>query len=350
MAQPAPLRPLRAAGGRLRVGLVGAGDISQYHLAAWRKDARVEVVAVCDRDEARARARAAAFAIRGVYADAAAMFAGEKLDAVDIATWRDTHAELALLAAAHGVHVLCQKPLAPTLAEAKALAAGVAGRVRLMVHENRRFAPHFRAIRRWIDDGRVGPVRQCVLTMHRSGFLKDANGRRPAVVRAPFMAREKRLMIAETLIHQLDVLRFLLGPLSMVAARTLNTEPDMPGETLATLMLETPAGAPVVVAGSFVAPGFGSAVSDRLEIIGTRASVILHEGGIELRGETSERAAVDFKAAYQACFDAAIAHFIDRLLSGLPFETGPDDNLQTLKLVEDAYALAAAAHCAKRLS
>ena len=148
-------------------------------------------------------------------------------------------------------------------------------------------------------------------------------------------------MIAETLIHQLDVLRFLLGPLSMVAARTLHTEPDMPGETLATLMLETPAGAPVVVAGSFVAPGFGTAVSDRIEIIGTHASVIFDESGIELRGATVERIAVDMKAAYQACFDAGIAHFVEKLLSGEPFETSPEDNLQTLKLVEDAYALAA---------
>src|SRR5450759_2706892 len=97
MAQPAPVKPPRPAGGRLRIGLIGTGDISQYHLAAWRKDAR-----------------AAAFAIPGVYADAAAMLASEKPDAVDIATWRETHVELAQLAAAHGVHVLCQKPLAPT--------------------------------------------------------------------------------------------------------------------------------------------------------------------------------------------------------------------------------------------
>ena len=192
---------------KLRVGLIGAGDISQYHLAAWQKAEHAVVVAVCDRDAKRARARASEFGIPVVYADAATMFAAEKLDAVDIATWRETHVELARLAAARGVHVLCQKPLAPTLAEAESLAAEVAGRIRLMVNENRRFAPHFRAIRRWIDEERVGPVRQCVSTMHRSGFIKDANGRRPAVERAPFMAREPRLMIAETLIHQLDVLR-----------------------------------------------------------------------------------------------------------------------------------------------
>ena len=193
---------------KLRVGLIGAGDISQYHLAAWQKAEGAAVVVVCDRDATRARVRASAFAIPAVYTDAAEMLAAEKLDVVDIATWRDAHAELVRLAAAHGVHVLCQKPLAPTLAEAEALAAEVTGRIRLMVNENRRFAPHFRAIRRWIDEGRVGPVRQCVLTMHRAGFIKDANGRRPAVERAPFMAREPRLMIAETLIHQLDVLRF----------------------------------------------------------------------------------------------------------------------------------------------
>ncbi|MEO7728802.1 MAG: Gfo/Idh/MocA family oxidoreductase [Burkholderiales bacterium] len=329
------------AGAKLRVGLIGAGDISQNHLVAWRKIEGATMVAVCDRDEARARGRADAFAIPAVYDDAAAMFAAEKLDAVDIATWRETHVELVQLAAAHGVDVLCQKPLAPTLAEAATLVASVAGRIRLMVNENRRYAPHFQTIRRWMDKGRVGPVRQCVLTMHRSGFIKDAQGRRPAVERAPFMAREPRLMIAETLIHQLDVLRFLLGPLAMVAARTLHTEPDMPGETLATLMLETPAGAPVVVAGSFVAPGFGSVVSDRLEIIGTHASVIFDAAGLELRGATTERAEVDMKMAYQACFDAAIARFVECLASGAPFETSPEDNLQTLNLVEDAYTLAA---------
>lgn len=336
MAAHAPVRP---AGGKLRVGVIGAGDISQYHLAAWRKLSAVDVVALCDLDAARARHRASAFAVPRTYTDAAAMFAAERLDAVDIATWRETHRPLARLAADRAVHVLCQKPLAPTLAEAAALVSDVDGRIRLMVNENRRFAPHFRLIRRWLDEGRVGEVRQCIMTMHRSGFLKREDGTRPAVERAPYMARETRLLIAEVLIHQLDVLRFLLGPLSVVAARKRHTESDLPGETLATLMLETGELAPVVLAGSFVAPGFGSAVADRLDIIGTRASVMLDESGAELRGPQQSREPVDFAAAYQACFDRAIAHFVDALLAGAPFETDPEDNLQTLRLVEDAYAL-----------
>ncbi len=325
----------------LRVGLIGAGDISRHHLAAWRRVPGVELAAVCDLDLARARSRAGEFGVSAVYADPAEMFARERLQAVDIATWRETHVPLVRMAVAHGVHVLCQKPFTPTLAEAVALVQEVGTRVRLMVNENRRWAPHFRIVRGWIEAGDVGDVRQCVMTMHRSGFLKDASGRRPAVVRAPYMGTERRLMIAETLIHQLDVLRCLLGPLTMLAARTLRTEPDMPGETLATLMLETPAGAPVVLAGSFVAPGFGAAVSDRLEIIGAKASVVMDEQAVELRGDRAIREPVDFRGAYQACFDRAIAHFAECLRTGNPFETSPGDNLETLRLVEDAYRLAA---------
>ena len=326
--------------GRLRVGLIGAGDIAHYHLLAWQKAAQARVVAVCDREVGRAQAKADASGIGAVFADAAEMLDALDLDAVDIATWRDTHGSLVRLAADRGRHILCQKPLAGTLEAAEAMVGEVEGRVRLMVHENRRFAPYFRTIGRWIADGRLGDLRQAHMIMHRSGFLKDADGRRPAVARTPRMGTEERLLINETFIHQLDVLRWLIGPLHVLQARTLHTEPDMPGETLATLMLETGAGVPVVLSGSFVAPGFGAAVSDRLELIGSRASIILDGDRLEIRGGSSEQLSFDMKAAYQACFDEAIAHFADCLLSGRPFESDARDNLETLRLVEDAYALA----------
>lgn len=335
------IEPVRPAGGKLRVGIVGAGDISQYHLAAWRRLEQVELVAVCDRDLERARNRAQSFSVPRTYIEATAMLAAERLDVLDIATWRETHGELVRLAAGRGVHVLCQKPLTPTLAEAEQLARDVDGQIRLMVHENRRFAPHFRVLKSWLAAGHIGELRQCILTVHRAGLIKRADGTRPSVERAPYMAAESRLLIAETFIHQFDVLRFLLGPLKVIAARTMCTEPDLPGETVATIFLETPAHAAVVVAGSMVAPGFGVVITDRLELIGSRSSAILTEDGLELRGEQTRHEAVDFKAAYQPCFDRAIAHFVEALLTGAPFETSLEDNLQTLRLVEDAYALSA---------
>lgn len=343
MTGPARLAPVTPPGGQLRVGLIGAGDIAHYHLAAWAKCADARVLAICDRELARARAKAEAFGIDQVFDDAARMLETLELDAVDVATWRDSHGPLVRLAADHGRPALCQKPLAGTLADAEALVGEVEGRIRLMVHENRRFAPYFRTIGRWIADGRLGDLRQAHMIMHRSGFLKGPDGQRPAVARTPRMGTEQRLLVAETFIHQLDVLRWLIGPLRVLQARTLHTEPDMPGETLATLMLESGAGVPVILSGSFVAPGFGAAVSDRLELIGSRASIILDCDRLEIRGGAAEELSFDMKAAYQACFDHAIAHFADCLRSGRPFESDARDNLETLRLVEDAYALAGAA-------
>ena len=343
MSEAPACAPVHPPSGWLRVGLIGAGDISHYHLLAWQKLAEAEVLAICDTHQERAEARAQAFDIPRVCADAAGMLGDLPLDVIDIATWRDTHAPLVRLAARYGRHCLCQKPLTATLGESVALVAEVERRIRLMVHENRRFAPHFRQIGAWIAAGRLGELRQCHMIMHRSGFIRGPDGARPAVARTARMGEEPRLLIAETFIHQLDVLRWLLGPLRVLAARALRTEPDMPGETLATIMLETEARVPVVLSGSFVAPGFGAAVSDRLELIGSRSSILLEGDRLEIQGAFHETRTFDARHPYQACFDEAIAHFARALLGGAPFESDARDNLRTLKLVEDAYAAIEAA-------
>lgn len=333
----------------LRVGLIGAGDMSRYHLAAWAKVPDAEVVAISNRTLQRADARAVEFGVPITYADAAEMLEREELDAVDIVTDRHTHAHNVTLAAEHGVDAMCQKPLAPTLREAEELVGSIDGRIRLMVHENRRWAPHFRTIRRWIDEDRVGEIRMAVMTTYRATLLPDADGRRAAVERASYFATEPRLTIGEALIHQLDVLRFLAGPLRVVAARTLRTEPEIAGETVAGILLEThPGGAPVLLAGTYVAPGLasggmttvGSRTSDRFELIGSRGTVLMTDERLDLRGHRPESVAVDYAGAYQTCFDEAVAHFAARLRDGGPFETDAVDNLETLRLVEDAYRFA----------
>lgn len=80
-------------------------------------------------------------------------------------------------------------------------------------------------------------------------------------------------------------------------------------ESGATIFMETAAGAPVVLAGNFVALGFGVTVSDRLELIGSKASIILEPGKLKLLGPDECVMAYDLKKEYQTCFDAAIAHF-----------------------------------------
>src|SRR5215469_15266546 len=98
----------------------------------------------------------------------------------------------------------------------------------------------------WLGAAEVGLLLQADMAMLSSGLLPDASGRFPDLVRQPFMAREKRLMIAEVLIHHLDVVRWLCGPLRVVTARTAHTVPEVDGETVASIFLETATGAPVI--------------------------------------------------------------------------------------------------------
>ena len=99
----------------MRGALIGCGFFAQNHLNAWRdmKAEGVELVAVCDIDPAKAEAAAAAFGIPRHYTDAAALFAAEPLDFVDIATRMETHQDLVQLAVAHKVRTIVQKPFAP---------------------------------------------------------------------------------------------------------------------------------------------------------------------------------------------------------------------------------------------
>ena len=126
----------------LRVALAGAGMISWHHLIAWRNlGERVRLVAVCDPDVDKATRRTREFDIPNVYREADAMFAAESIDALDVASPRETHAAWVDAAATRGIDVLCQKPMTPTLTESQALVRRVDGKSRLMVHENWRFRP-----------------------------------------------------------------------------------------------------------------------------------------------------------------------------------------------------------------
>src|SRR5262249_61135801 len=103
--------------------------ISWYHLVGWRNlGPRARVVAVCDPDRQKAGRRAEEFEIPRVYQDAEAMLDGESIDALDVASPRETHATWVEAAAARGIDVLCQKPMTPTLAQSAALARRVHGK------------------------------------------------------------------------------------------------------------------------------------------------------------------------------------------------------------------------------
>jgi D-apiose dehydrogenase len=323
----------------LKVGLVGAGWVTQHHLRAWRQQApTAQVVAIADPSLERARERARSFDIGRVYASAQDLMDSGGIDAVDIAAPREVHAQLVRMAAARGLPILCQKPLAPTYEEARALVQEVSGKTRLMVHENWRFRAYYRQIGEWLRAGLAGPVTQARMTLLTSGFLPDAEGKLPALERQPFMAQLDRALVMEVLIHHIDTLRFLLGELELVHSRLGKQSTQIVGEDRASLTFVSESGAVVDLLANFCVHGEPAAQSDQLLLIGERATVRLAGDTLTCSGAQESVVKYDLPACYIDSYAATIAHFVDALASGSPFETSPEDNLRTLELVEQIYA------------
>lgn len=332
-----------------RIGLAGAGWVSPHHLDAWQRlRGRAAVVAIADPNVEAARARADAYGVPAVYASVDAMLEGEgpNLDVLDVATPRETHAPICRLAADRGLAMLCQKPLAPTLADAASLVADIGSRVRLMVHENWRFRPHYRRIAEWLRRDRIGAIHTATMTLFTSGLVVDATGHAPAIERQPMFATLERLLVMEVLIHHIDTLRFLLGPLTLVGASLGRSCSLVRGEDRAAMLMTTAAGAAVSVVSDFAAHGYPTAQRDHLEMQGSRGAILLENDRLRLvrgadHGPAEEEVAIDLNADYNASYLGALTHFLDRLDDGGAFETSAEDNLDTLRIVEEVYQVAA---------
>jgi len=325
--------------GQMRVALIGAGMISLYHLRAWQA-AGIPVVAICDVDRQKAAERAAEFGIKRVYEIPAKMFEDGGFEMVDIAASVGAHDPLTRMATDHGVHVMLQKPMTETVAEAEALVDYVGERVRFMVHENYRFRPHYMTVRDWIDTGRIGTPRHATITCRGSGLCARAGEEPFLVERQPYLKEFRRNLVFETMIHHLDVLRCLVGPLTVVAARLNKLADGLPGEDTASILLEGQNGLIATAEGCICAPGYPPLHGDRLEIVGTKATVVMDYNRVFLVGAEEEAVEVDLLGRYQECFDTAINRFVTGISTQTPFETDRLDNLETLRLMESVYNVA----------
>lgn len=327
----------------IKVAIAGAGAISEFHLKGWQAQQGVSLAAICDPDRDKARARADAFGIAEVFTDANEMLRAVAPDVIDIITPVGSHAPLVRLAADHGVDVMCQKPMTPTVAEAEALIADVGDRVRFMVHENYRFRPHYAEIAHRVHAGEIGRLRHARLTV-RSSSLFDYPGKVPFLLgRQPYLAEFKRLLVFEVLIHHLDALRSILGEMEVVSARLDRINPDLAGEDVALVALTTADGALIQIDANISALGYPPLPTDRLELLGDADTLVFDRDRITRLSSPDQVSKHDLTANYQACFTGAVAEFVSGLRSGKPFATDRLDNLRTLRLMESIYRVAGVA-------
>jgi predicted dehydrogenase len=206
-----------------------------------------------------------------------------------------------------------------------------------MVHENYRFRPHYMTVRRWMAEGGIGTPRHASIVVRGSG-LCSLYGAKPFLVeRQPYLREFRRNLVFETMIHHLDVLRLLVGPLRVVAARLNRLAAGLPGEDTASILLEGERGLIATADGCICAPGYPPLHGDRLEIVGTRGTLIMDYNRVFLVGEEDAAEEVDLIGRYQESFDHAVRAFVEGVRDGSPFETDRKDNLETMRLMESVY-------------
>jgi len=191
---------------RVSVGMIGVGFIGNVHAELLAKDERARLAVVYDADEARAASAAARY---GCEAAKSLDEVWPVADAVYITAPNVRHAELALAALRAGKHVFCEKPMATSLADAKAVAdAACASSGVFQVGHNRRFAPAYARARESIQSD--GPALAAEIKMNR-GELENPPWTSDATVTGGFLF--------ETPVHVIDMALHLFGPLASVYAR-----------------------------------------------------------------------------------------------------------------------------------
>lgn len=224
---------------KLRFGMIGAGFWARFQLPGWYEAGGVECVAVCNRTRSRAEWLAERFRIPRVYDDAEEMLKNEQLDFVDIVTAVETHAPFVELAARHRVPVVCQKPMAVSLAEAERMVAVCrdAG-VPLYINENWRWQTPIRALKAVLDTGVIGTPFRARIDMI-SGF--------PVFANQPFLKELEEFILTDLGSHTLDTARFLFGEARSLYCTTQQVHKDIRGEDCATILLTMESGMTVVV-------------------------------------------------------------------------------------------------------
>ncbi|MER2154450.1 MAG: Gfo/Idh/MocA family oxidoreductase [Solibacillus sp.] len=143
----------------LKVGVIGGGSISEYHLKPYFENPNVEIVAICDSDERRLHALGNKYCVENLYLKVSEFLANEEIDAISICTWNNSHAEIAIQALQKNKHVLLEKPLSLNLDEAYAVEAAVKESNKILqVGYVRRFATNVGVLKKFIDAGELGEI------------------------------------------------------------------------------------------------------------------------------------------------------------------------------------------------
>lgn len=328
----------------LRVACLGAGYFSQFHYDAWTRIPEVTLVGAADLD-----LRAAAATGLPAFDDLDQMIIQSEPDILDIILPPPGHASAIRSAIKAGMKtVICQKPFCHDLAEARQITteAEAAG-LTLIVHENFRFMPWYRAMKFAMDAGDIGTVLQATFRF-RPG---DGQGPRAYLERQPYFQTMPQLLIHETGVHWVDTFRYLFGDPAAVYADLRRINPVIAGEDAGFVLFDHPGDVRALFDGNrlmdHAADNQRRTMGEAL-IEGTKGTLTLYgDGSVTLRnfGHQDENEILppdSWKGFGGDCVHALQAHVVSGLLHGTEIANTASDYLTVIKTRDAIYRSAEA--------
>ena len=272
-----------------------------------------------------------------------------KPDLVDIATPPATHLALIQETMARRLPTICQKAFCRNLDEAReATRLAAAAETLLVVHENFRFQPWHRELKRQLDAGRIGELYQL------SFRLRPGDGQGPSAYldRQPYFQKMERFLVHETAIHLIDVFRYLMGEPEAVLARLVRLNPAIKGEDAGIILFEFPGRKRALFDGNRLVDH----VADNRRLTmgefwaeGSSGVIRLDGYGRLFHRPFASNAETEIHYAWNDqgfAGDSVMAlqrHVVDHLLSGTPLQNQATDYLHNLEIEAAVYQASAEA-------
>ena len=347
---------------KIKVAVIGVGGIAQSHIYGYQHNPHVELYAFCDICAARLKEMGETYGITRLYTDEETMLRElPEIDAVSVCTWNSAHAPCTIAALKAGKHVLCEKPMATSAAEAREMlaAAKESGKL-LMIGFVRRYGNDCSIVKDYIDQGFFGDIYYTKATyLRRNGCPGGWFGDKAFSAGGPLI---------DLGVHVIDLTRYLLGnpkPISVYGAtfqklgdrRELKDQKEYVAsskgadavfnvEDLATALIRYDNGAVVSVEASF---SLNTKKDEgKIELFGTKAGAKL-DPELELYTDingymTDVTLCAPTALSFEGLFSKEIDHYIDCIQHGTVCRSPAEDGVTLMDILDAIYESARTGH------
>lgn len=346
---------------KIKIGIIGTGSISNEHINSYLKNPNVELYAFCDINEEHLNTMAEKYEVTKTFTDINEMLSLKEIDAVSVCTWNSAHAPCVIAALNAGKHVMCEKPMATSAEDARAMkaAADKNGKL-LMIGFVRRYGNDCELLKDFISTGYFGDLYYAKATyLRRKGSPGGWFGDKSRSGGGPLI---------DLGVHVIDLVRYLMGnpkPVSIYGATfkklfdrknvkdevgytsSSKTDNDIfDVEDLVTAMIRFDNGAVLSIESSFSLNIKND--EGKIELFGTKAGAKL-DPNLQIFTEVNGYMAnVSLNTSTALSFDGLFAkeidHFVSCLKDGIPCKSPAQDGVDIMTIIDAIYESAKTGH------